>query len=98
LAPTWTTRTSLASRACGLYGQRVEKAGDLEGALRAAFEHDGPALVDVRTARYELSLPPKLTYGRIKGFTLYTTRTILSGQGTELIELAKTNLRELEAE
>jgi pyruvate dehydrogenase (quinone) len=76
----------------------VEKAGDLEGALRAAFEHDGPALVDVRTARYELSLPPKLTYGRIKGFTLYTTRTILSGQGTELIELAKTNLRELEAE
>ena len=57
-----------------------------------------PPLVDVRTARYELSLPPKLTYGQIKGFTLYATRTILSGQGTELIELAKTNLRELETE
>ncbi len=86
------------ARACGLYGQRVDKAGDLEDALRAAFEHDGPSLVDVRTARYELSLPPKLTYGQIKGFTLYATRTILSGQGTELIELAKTNLRELETE
>jgi len=35
---------------------------------------------------------------RLKGFTLYASRTILSGQGTELIELAKTNLRELEAE
>ena len=54
--------------------------------------------MDVRTTRHELSLPPKLTYGEIKGFTLYATRTILSGGGEELIELTKTNLRELEVE
>jgi hypothetical protein len=30
-------------------------------------------------ARHGLSLPPKLTYGQIKGFTLYATRTMLSG-------------------
>jgi pyruvate dehydrogenase (quinone) len=29
---------------------------------------------------------------------LYATRTILSGGGEELIELAKTNLRELDVE
>jgi len=52
----------------------------------------------VATARHELSLPPKLTYGQLKGFTLYATRTILSGGGEELIELTKTNLRELELE
>ena len=86
------------ARAAGLFGARVEKAGELEGALRDAFAHDGPALVDVRTARQELSLPPKLTYGQIKGFTLYATRTILSGGGEELVELTKTNLRQLEAE
>ena len=86
------------ARAIGLFGARVEKAGELEDALRAAFSHDGPALVDVRTDRYELSLPPKLAYGQIKGFTLYATRTILSGEGTELIELAKSNLRDLDAE
>jgi hypothetical protein len=59
-----------------------------------------PALqrVDVRTARQELALPPKLTFGQVKGFTLYATRTILSGGGEELVELAKTNLRELAAE
>jgi pyruvate dehydrogenase (quinone) len=68
------------------------------GALRAAFGHDGPALVDVATTRHELSLPPKLTYGEIKGFTLYATRTILSGAGDELVELAKTNLRDLDIE
>ena len=38
------------ARAAALFGQRVEQADDLEGALRAAFAHDGPALVDVRTA------------------------------------------------
>jgi pyruvate dehydrogenase (quinone) len=48
--------------------------------------------VDVRTVRSELSLPPKLTYGEIKGFSLYATRTILSGGGEELVELAKTNV------
>jgi pyruvate dehydrogenase (quinone) len=86
------------ARDVGLFGARVEKADQLDGALQEAFAHDGPALVDVRTARYELSLPPKLSYGEIKGFTLYATRTILSGGGEELIELTKTNLRELEVE
>jgi pyruvate dehydrogenase (quinone) len=33
----------------------VEKAHELEGKLREAFAHDGPALVDVQTARQELS-------------------------------------------
>jgi len=84
--------------AAGLFGARVDKAEDLEATLRAAFAHDGAALVDVHTARLELSLPPKLTYGQIKGFTLYATRTILAGEGNELVELAKTNLRELAAE
>src|SRR6202034_335500 len=66
------------ARAAGLFGARVDKASELDDALRAAFDHDGPALVDVSTARYELSLPPKLSYGQIRGFTLYANRTILS--------------------
>jgi pyruvate dehydrogenase (quinone) len=86
------------ARATGLSAARVEKADELDNALRQAFAHDGPALVDVRTARQEMALPPKLTYGQIKGFTLYATRTILSGAGDELVELTKTNLRDLEIE
>ena len=38
------------ARAAGLFGARVEKASELEDALQAALAHDGPALVDVRTA------------------------------------------------
>jgi pyruvate dehydrogenase (quinone) len=73
----------------------VERADRLDAVLTEAFAVDGPALVDATTTRSELSLPPKLTYGQIKGFTLFATRTILSGRGDEIVELAKTNLREL---
>jgi pyruvate dehydrogenase (quinone) len=86
------------ARAAGLSGIGVAKADELEDALREAFGHDGPALVEVHTARQELTLPPKLTYGEIKGFSLYATRTVLSGGGEELFELARTNLRDLDVE
>ncbi|MBG6239071.1 pyruvate dehydrogenase (quinone) [Mycetocola sp. CAN_C7] len=78
--------------AMGIHGQRVENPDDLPGALREAFAHDGPALVDVVTARQELSLPPAVTAEQAKGFTLYAIRTVLSGRGEELIDLAKTNV------
>ena len=71
------------------------KADELEAALKAAFEHDGPALVDIRVARQELAMPPRISLEQVKGFALYTTRTILSGNGGEIIELAKSNLRQL---
>jgi thiamine pyrophosphate-dependent acetolactate synthase large subunit-like protein len=45
------------AQALGMYGQRVERPDDLEAALRAAFAHDGPALVEVMVARQELSFP-----------------------------------------
>ncbi|HUN37843.1 MAG TPA: ubiquinone-dependent pyruvate dehydrogenase [Trebonia sp.] len=82
----------------GLFSRRVQKASELPEALEAMLAHDGPALIDISTARHELSLPPKLSYGQLKGFTLYATRTILSGGGNEIVDLAKTNLRQLEAE
>jgi pyruvate dehydrogenase (quinone) len=80
------------AEAIGIHGQRVEKPDDLEGALRTAFAHDGPALVDVVTARQELSIPPAITAEQVKGFTLYALRTIMSGRGDELIDLADTNV------
>ncbi len=80
------------ANAMGIHGQRVEKAADLSDALRAAFDHDGPALVDVVTARQELSIPPTITAAQAKGFTLYAVRTLLSGRGDELVDLADTNV------
>jgi pyruvate dehydrogenase (quinone) len=81
------------AQALGMHGQRVERPDDLEAALLAAFAHDGPALVEAMVARQALAIPPAITYQQLKGFTLYATRTILSGRGDELIDLADTNVR-----
>jgi pyruvate dehydrogenase (quinone) len=83
---------SEVASALGLHGQRVDHPDDLADALRTAFDHDGPALVEVMTARQELSMPPTISIAQMKGFTLYATRTILSGRGDELIDLAETNV------
>ena len=80
------------ARAAGLFGIRVENSDDLEPSLREAFDHDGPALVDVVSARQELSMPPSIKAEQVKGFSLYTLRAIMSGRGDELRELADTNL------
>lgn len=78
--------------AIGLWARRVERPSDLEGALKDAFAHDGPAVVEVMTARQELSVPPAITMEQAKGFTLYAIRTILSGRGEELLDLVSTNV------
>ncbi|GAA3251326.1 thiamine pyrophosphate-dependent enzyme [Streptomyces labedae] len=83
------------ARAAGILGVRAGRAGELDDALREAFVHDGPAVVDARTASQELSLPPRLTYDAVKGFSLFATRSVLSGEGNEMLEPAKTNLHEL---
>ncbi|MBM6621314.1 ubiquinone-dependent pyruvate dehydrogenase [Micrococcaceae bacterium RIT802] len=83
------------ANAIGVMGVRVESAADLDAALTKAFDHDGPALVDVVTDRQELSMPPAVTAEQAKGFALYAVRTVLSGRGDELLDLAATNWRQL---
>ncbi|MCD7100919.1 ubiquinone-dependent pyruvate dehydrogenase [Pseudoclavibacter sp. 13-3] len=79
----------------GIFGQRVEKPSELRPALEAAFAHDGPALIDVVTNRQELSMPPTVKAQQMKGFALYAIRTVMSGRGDELLDLAQTNWRQL---
>jgi pyruvate dehydrogenase (quinone) len=80
------------ARAIGISSIRVEYPDDLESALRAAFATPGPALVEVMVNRQELSMPPSITFEQAKGFSLWMARSILSGRGDEIIDLAKTNV------
>lgn len=80
------------ARAVGLFAQRVEQPADLNAALEVAFAHDGPAVIDVVTARQELTIPPTITAEQVKGFSLYAIRTILAGRGDELLDLVSTNV------
>ncbi|WDF72563.1 ubiquinone-dependent pyruvate dehydrogenase [Novosphingobium sp. KACC 22771] len=81
------------AQACGVLGIRVEDSDGLKTALRRMLDHDGPALVDVRTASQELVMPPAIKLEQAKGFSLYMLKAIMNGRGDEIVELARTNLR-----
>jgi pyruvate dehydrogenase (quinone) len=80
------------AQAMGIFGRRVDQPAELEPVLVDAFAHDGPAVVDVVTARQELSIPPAITVEQAKGFSLYAIRTILAGRADELLDLVTTNV------
>lgn len=80
------------AEAVGITGIRVEKPEDLRPAIERMLATDGPVLLDVVTARQELSIPPAITVAQAKGFTLWALRTVMSGRGDELLDLADTNL------
>jgi pyruvate dehydrogenase (quinone) len=78
--------------AVGIHGVRVAEPNDLEGALRTAFAVPGPALVEVMVNRQELSMPPTISFEQAKGFSLWMAKSVLSGRGDEIVDLAKTNV------
>ncbi|MBI3197149.1 MAG: ubiquinone-dependent pyruvate dehydrogenase [Rhodospirillales bacterium] len=79
--------------AMGIKGIRVEDPQKLEGMLKEALAHKGPVLVDVVSARQELVMPPKATLDQAYHFGLFTLKAVMDGRATELVDLARTNLR-----
>ena len=80
------------AQAMGIKGIRVEKPQDLQAAVREALDHDGPALVDVVSARQELVMPPVTTLDEAHKFGLFMMKAVLDGRAGQLIDLAKVNL------
>lgn len=83
------------AEAMGVTGFRAERSKDLPEVMRAFLAHEGPALLVVKTERQELTIPPSIELEQAKGFALYALRTVLDGKGTQLVDLAKANLRQL---
>lgn len=81
------------AKVAGFTSFRVEDSTNLKETLTQALAHPGPVLVDVRTERNELIMPPKVQIGHAKGFSLYMLKAVLNGRGDEVVELARTNLR-----
>ncbi|GAA4794226.1 pyruvate dehydrogenase [Streptomyces ziwulingensis] len=81
--------------AAGARGIRVEEPSQVREALREAFAHDGPVLVDVVTDPNALAVPPKIKAGQISGFALSAGRTVLAGGVGRMADLARANLRNI---
>ncbi len=80
------------AEAIGIRGIRLEDPAEVEDGVAAAFEHDGPVLIDAVVNRTELAMPPSVTLEMAKGFSLYMVKAIMNGRTDEIIDLAKTNL------
>jgi pyruvate dehydrogenase (quinone) len=80
------------AEATGVRGIRVEKPQELKGAIEAMLAHKGPVLLDVVSARQELAMPPKTTFGQAYHFGMFMMAAVLDGRATQLIDLAKVNL------
>ncbi|MER6522123.1 pyruvate dehydrogenase [Streptomyces sp. NPDC001553] len=81
------------ARAAGAFGARVEKPKQLTSALKDAFRHKGPALVDVVTDPNALSIPPKISADMVTGFALSAGKIVLDGGVGRMIQMARSNLR-----
>ena len=81
------------AQALGFKAIRVENPADLEAAYRAAFEHNGPALVDIVTDPLALSIPPKITSSQVFGFATAMSKIVLNGGAGEAVSMARSNLR-----
>jgi pyruvate dehydrogenase (quinone) len=81
------------AQAAGLYATRVTDPASIQGELEKAFAHDGPAVVELVTDPNALSIPPRITGEMVRGFALAASKTVLNGGVGKMVELARTNLR-----
>ncbi|HEX3780752.1 MAG TPA: pyruvate dehydrogenase [Pseudonocardiaceae bacterium] len=79
----------------GIHSVRVEKPTEVRSGLQEAFAHPGPALIDVVTDPNALSVPPHITAAQVKGFALAAGKVVLEGGVGKMIDLARSNLRNI---
>lgn len=80
------------AEAAGVLGLTADTPELVRPMIMQALNHDGPALVEVLVNRQELMLPPAISLEQAAGFSLFMLKTLLSGHGDEIIDLAKVNL------
>jgi pyruvate dehydrogenase (quinone) len=80
------------AQSMGIKGVRVERPQDVRAAVQEVLRHDGPALLDVVSARQELVMPPTTTLDEAHKFGLFMLKAVLDGRASQLVDLAKVNL------
>ncbi|MEV6109990.1 pyruvate dehydrogenase [Streptomyces sp. NPDC051940] len=86
---------SAIARGIGIPSWRVEKPADIAPTLREALSRPGPALVEIITDPNALSVPSHITAAQVRGFALAAGRTVLDGGVGTMLDLARSNLRNI---
>jgi pyruvate dehydrogenase (quinone) len=64
------------ANAMGIKGIRVEKPSGVKAGVEAILAYDGPALLDVVSARQELVMPPEASWGQAHDFGVFMLKAI----------------------
>ncbi len=64
------------AQAMGIKGVRVEAPQDVHAAVEEVLRHDGPALLDVVSARQELVMPPTITIDEAHKFGVFMLKAV----------------------
>src|SRR5262245_9627224 len=83
------------AEAVGIHSMRIEQPIDVKPGLIEALNQPGPALVDLVTDPNALSIPPHITGTQVAGFALAATKTVLTGGVGKMLEMARSNLRNI---
>jgi pyruvate dehydrogenase (quinone) len=72
---------------------RVEDPREVRNTLAHGLAEPGPVLMEFVTDANALSMPPAITGEQIRGFAASVTKTVLGGGVGKMIDLVRTNLR-----
>jgi pyruvate dehydrogenase (quinone) len=79
----------------GIRSFRVEDPVQVRDTLQKGLAEPGPVLMEFVTDPNALSIPPAITGQQIRGFAESATRTVLGGGVGKMIDLARSNLRNI---
>ena len=79
----------------GIRAMRVEDPRDVRDTLAKGLADPGPVLMEFVTDPNALSIPPAITGEQIRGFARSATRQILGGGVGKMVDLARSNLRNI---
>jgi pyruvate dehydrogenase (quinone) len=83
------------ARAVGLDAVRIEEGQDLRDGLVEGLSRPGPTLIEVVTDPNALSMPSNMTSKQVIGFAEAASKKILGGGVGKMIEMARSNLRNI---
>lgn len=86
---------SAIARAAGIDALRIEDPARVRDGLADGLSRPGPALIEVVTDPNALSMPPNITAAQVKGFALAASKLVVEGGVGRMIDLARSNLRNI---
>jgi pyruvate dehydrogenase (quinone) len=86
---------SAIAQAVGIDAIRVEQPAGVRDALAEGLARKEPVLMEFVTDANALSMPPSITADQIKGFALAASKIVLDGGVGKMIEMARSNLRNI---